>query len=203
MLSTRPLTLTQLQQYLFAWNRGTIWGTSLFSLRSHVQLCERRWAWFSFEAACLGQSGSVRTNGFRVPPASLLVTELARGRMGPLQGHTAGSNNTYSTGQTVSQNNFIVPKIGVESTAETWKEGVGGQLEGREKEGGCNERKKEREGEGSVGNQDWKRGSPRESAVLGMNRVRQCEFISVRRIPIDAARGAGCQKQGSGLNKMY
>lgn len=32
---------------------------------------------------------------------------------------------------------------------------------------------------------DWKRGSPRESAVLGMNRVRRCEFISVRRIPID------------------
>lgn len=31
--------------------------------------------------------------------------------MGPLQGHTAGSNSTYSPGQTVSQNNFIVPKL--------------------------------------------------------------------------------------------
>ncbi|AWP06924.1 Hypothetical protein SMAX5B_010896 [Scophthalmus maximus] len=41
--------------------------------------------------------------------------------MGPLQGHTAGSDNTYSAGQTVSQNNFIVPKIGVESKAETWE----------------------------------------------------------------------------------
>lgn len=48
---------------------------------------------------------------------------------------------------------------------------------------------------------DWKRGSPRESAVLGMNRVRQCEFISVRRIPIEPTPGAGSQEQGSGLNK--
>lgn len=60
-------------------------------------------------------------DGFRVPPTRISVTELARGRMGPLQGHTAGSNNTYYTGQTVSQNNFIVPKIGVESKAETWE----------------------------------------------------------------------------------
>lgn len=61
------------------------------------------------------------TDGFRVPPTRPSVTEPARGRMGPLQGHTAGSNNTYSTGQTVSQNNFIVPKIGVESKAGTWE----------------------------------------------------------------------------------
>lgn len=59
------------------------------------------------------------TDVFRVPPTRLSVTEPARGRMGPLQGHTAGSNNTYSTGQTVSQNNFIVPKIGVEGKAKT------------------------------------------------------------------------------------
>lgn len=75
------------------------------------------------------------TDGFRVPPTRLSVTEPARGRMGPLQGHTAGSNNTYSTGQTVSQNNFIVPKIGVESTAEIGRGGGLGQREGREKEG--------------------------------------------------------------------
>lgn len=85
-----------------------------------------------FEANCLGQGGSVGKDSFRVPPTRLSVTEPARGRMGPLQGHTAGSNNTYSTGQTVSQNNFIVPKIGVESKAETWKGRR--QWEGREKE---------------------------------------------------------------------
>ncbi|CAB1455601.1 unnamed protein product [Pleuronectes platessa] len=65
------------------------------------------------------RGSSVGTDVFRVPTTRPSVTEPARGRMGPLQGHTAGSNNTYSTGQTVSQNNFIVPKIGVESTAET------------------------------------------------------------------------------------
>lgn len=149
-----------------------------------------------FEVNCLGQGGGVGTDGFRVPPTRLSVTELARGRMGPLQGHTAGSNNTYSTGQTVSQNNFIVPKIGVESKAETW-EGWG-QWEGREKEG--QDAKREREGVcGKPG--DWKRGSPRESAVLGMNRVRRCEFISVRRIPIDPTPGADGQEQGGGSNE--
>lgn len=71
----------------------------------------------------MGQGGSVGTDVFRVPPTRLSVTEPARGRMGPLQGHTAGSNNTYSTGQTVSQNNFIVPKIGVEGKAKTRWEG--------------------------------------------------------------------------------
>lgn len=53
---------------------------------------------------------------FSVLPTRLLVTELARRRMGPLQGHTAGLDNTYSAAQTVSQNNFIVPKIEVESS---------------------------------------------------------------------------------------
>ena len=76
-----------------------------------------------FLANCLGQVGSVGTDVFSVPPTRLSVTEPARGRMGLLQGHTAGSNNTYSSGQTVSQNNFIVPKIGVESKAETWEGG--------------------------------------------------------------------------------
>lgn len=38
--------------------------------------------------------------------------------MGLPQGHTAGWNNSHSTGQTVSQNNFIVPEIGVECTVE-------------------------------------------------------------------------------------
>lgn len=75
-----------------------------------------------FEANCSGQGGSVGTNGLRVPPTRLLVTEPATGRMGPLQGHTAGLDNTYSTGQTVSQNSFIVPKIGAESKAETCEE---------------------------------------------------------------------------------
>lgn len=73
------------------------------------------------------------TDVFRVPPTRLSVTEPARGRMGPLQGHTAGSNNTYSTGQTVSQNNFIVPKIGVEGKAKT-RDGRGEAWEGGEKE---------------------------------------------------------------------
>lgn len=124
------------------------------------------------------------TGGFRVSPTRLSVTEPARGRMGPLQGHTAGSNNTYSTGQTVSQNNFIVPKIGVESKAETW-EGRGGSGKVEKNRGGCRDRRQRREGVcGKLG--DWKRGSSRESAVLGMNRVRRCEFISVRRVPIDS-----------------
>lgn len=99
------------------------------------------------------------TDGFRVPPTRLSVTEPARGRMGPLQGHTAGSNNTYSTGQTVSQNNFIVPKIGVESKAET-REGWG-QWEGREKEGEDAKREREGQGEGergSVGNRGTGKG---------------------------------------------
>ncbi|KAF6725206.1 hypothetical protein FQA47_018201 [Oryzias melastigma] len=61
--------------------------------------------------------GSVRTVVLHVPPARVLVTELARGRMG----HTAGSNNTHSTGQTVSQNNFIVSEIEVVRKAGTWK----------------------------------------------------------------------------------
>lgn len=74
-----------------------------------------------FQTNHLGEGGSAGTEGFRVPPTRLSVTEPARGRMGPLQGHTAGSDNTYSAGQTVSQNNFIVPKIGVESKAETWE----------------------------------------------------------------------------------
>lgn len=57
--------------------------------------------------------------------------------MGPLRGHTAGWNNSHSTGQTVSQNNFIVPKIGVECTAEIGRGRAveGGQWEGKEKEG--------------------------------------------------------------------
>lgn len=113
-----------------------------------------------FEANCLGQGGSVGTDGFRVPPTRLSVTEPARGRMGPLQGHTAGSNNTYSTGQTVSQNNFIVRKIGVESKAETWAGGR--QWEGREKE----EQDAESGREGVCGKLgDWKRGCPRESGA--------------------------------------
>lgn len=74
----------------------------------------------------MGQGGNVRKDVCRVPQARLLVTELARGRMSPLQAHTAGSNNTYSASQTVSQYNFIVPKIGVESKAETW----GGEWDG-------------------------------------------------------------------------
>lgn len=89
------------------------------------------------------------TDGFRVPPTRLSVTEPARGRMGPLQGHTAGSNNTYSTGQTVSQNNFIVPKIGVESTVEIGREGVGGSGKVGRKKGMMQKKKSER---GSVGN---------------------------------------------------
>lgn len=89
------------------------------------------------------------TDGFRVPPTRLSVTEPARGRMGPLRGHTAGLNNTYSTGQTVSQNNFIVPKIGVESTPEIGRGGGWGRREGREKEGHDAKKKSER---GSVGN---------------------------------------------------
>lgn len=57
--------------------------------------------------------------------------------MGPLRGHTAGWNNSHSTGQTVSQNNFIVPKIGLECTAEMGRGRAveGGQWEGKEKEG--------------------------------------------------------------------
>ena len=56
------------------------------------------------------------------------------------------------------------------------------------------ERERNREGVcGKLG--DWKRGSPRESAVLGMNRVRRCEFISVRRIPTDPTPGADGQEQ--------
>jgi len=50
---------------------------------------------------------------------------------------------------------------------------------------------------------DWKRGSPRESAVSGMNRVRLCEFILVRRIPIDSTRGAHSHEQGSGLQWKF
>lgn len=67
----------------------------------------------------------MRKDVCRVPPARLSVTELARERMSTLQAHTAGSNNTYSTSQTVSQYNFIVPKIGAESTADTWGGGWG------------------------------------------------------------------------------
>lgn len=70
----------------------------------------------------------MRKDVCRVPPARLSVTELARERMSTLQAHTAGSNNTYSTGQTVSQYNFIVPKIGVESKAETWGGEWGGAV---------------------------------------------------------------------------
>lgn len=145
----------------------------------------------------MGQGGSVGKDGLRVPPTRISVTELARGRKGPLQGHTAGSNNTYYTGQTVSQNNFIVPKIGVESKAETWT--GRGHWEGREKEG-----EDAKIGEGGL----WEtggleKGSPRVSAVLGMNRVRWCEFISLRRIPIDPAPDAGSQEQGSGTTEVY
>lgn len=86
----------------------------------------------------------MRTDVCRVPPARLSVTEPARERMGPLQAHTAGSNNTYSTGQTVSQYNFIVPKIGVESKAETWG-GVWGGAVGKVggKEGTAEKREKQ------------------------------------------------------------
>lgn len=107
-----------------------------------------------FQTNHLGEGGSAGTEGFRVPPTRLSVTEPARGRMGPLQGHTAGSDNTYSAGQTVSQNNFIVPKIGVESKAETWE--VSGAV-------GGGDAKRER---GSVGN--WgtgKRGVPGSDGV--------------------------------------
>lgn len=93
----------------------------------------------SCKTNCWDHIGSVGMDVHSVPPTRLSVTELARGRMGPLQSHTAGSNNTYSTAQTVSQNNFIVPKIGVESG---WKQSRGlvrgsgrggGAWEGREK----------------------------------------------------------------------
>ena len=91
------------------------------------------------------------TNGLRVPPTRLLVTEPARGRMGPLQGHTAGSDNTYSTGQTVSQNSFIVPKIGAESKAETCEEwGTVGRCE----KGGHDAER----GRGSVGKRETVKG---------------------------------------------
>lgn len=61
--------------------------------------------------------------------------------MGLPQGHTAGWNNSHSTGQTVSQNNFIVPEIGVECTVEIGRGRAvlgdvgGGQWDGKEKEG--------------------------------------------------------------------
>lgn len=78
----------------------------------------------------------MRKDVCRVPPVRRSVTEPARERMSLLQAHTAGSNHTFCRPQTVSQNNFIVLKIGVESKAETW----GGKLgwccgEGREKGG--------------------------------------------------------------------
>lgn len=84
----------------------------------------------------------METDGVRVPPTRLWVTEPARGRMGPPQGHTAGWNNSHSTGQTVSQNNFIVPEIGVECTVQIGRGRNGGgggeveQWEGKEKGGG-------------------------------------------------------------------
>lgn len=89
------------------------------------------------------------TDGFRVPPERLSVTEPARGRMGRLLDHTAGPNNTYSTGQTVSQNNFIVPKIEVESKAET-RGGEGGR-EGREVEKVGRKKRMQRERERESG----------------------------------------------------
>lgn len=83
----------------------------------------------------MGQGGSLETDGVRVPPTRLWVTEPARGRMGPPQGHTAGWNNSHSTGQTVSQNNFIVPEIGVECTVQIGRgrdgAGRGGRAVGR------------------------------------------------------------------------
>lgn len=90
----------------------------------------------------------MRKDVCRVPPARLSVTELARERMSTLQAHTAGSNNTYSTGQTVSQYNFIVPKIGVESKAETW----GGEWGGAVGKVGRKEGTAEKEKGRSVGN---------------------------------------------------
>lgn len=99
-----------------------------------------------------------------VPPAKVLVTELARGRMG----HTAGSNTTHSTSQTVSQNNFIVPEIEVVRKAGTWK-GRGVQ-EGKQKEG-CKGRKGGTREVVCVKWGDWKRASLKDSAIVGTNRV--------------------------------
>lgn len=90
----------------------------------------------------------MRKDVCRVPPVRLSVTEPARGRMSPLQAHTAGSNNTYSAGQTVSQYNFIVPKIGVESKAQTW----GGEWGGAVGKVGRKEGMAEKEKGRSVGN---------------------------------------------------
>lgn len=110
------------------------------------------------------------TDVFRVPPTRLSVTEPARGRMGPLQGHTAGSNNTYSTGQTVSQNNFIVPKIGVEGKAKTRWEGEaweGGEKEEEDakREKAC-KRERERRVRGSVGNGGLEKGESQRKCSL-------------------------------------
>lgn len=90
----------------------------------------------------------MRTDVCRVPAVRLSVTEPARERMSPLRAHTAGSNNTYSTGQTVSQYSFIVPKIGVESKAET----LGGVWGGAVGKVGRKEGMTEKEKSRSVGN---------------------------------------------------
>lgn len=101
----------------------------LFSLE-YVRVCQkgrhRENPSYGLSLTVWGQSGSVGTDGFRVPPTRVRVTELARGRIGLLQGHTAGWNNSHSTGQTVNQNNFIVPEIGVECTAEIRRGRTGG-----------------------------------------------------------------------------
>lgn len=81
--------------------------------------------------------------------------------MGPLQGHTAGSNNTYSAGQTVSQNNFIVPKIGVESSWKLGKTyGEEGAWDGRAE---MLQSKKGRHKEGGLWETGWLKKAGRES----------------------------------------
>lgn len=68
--------------------------------------------------------------------------------------------------------------------------GLGVQWEDREKSGEDAERER-----GGL----WEIGGTREEerVVLGMNRVRRCEFISLSRIPIVLTRGAAGQEQGA------
>lgn len=50
---------------------------------------------------------------------------------------------------------------------------------------------------------NWKRGSPTEGAVLGMNRVRRCEFSSARRIPLDPTPGADGSSKAVARMEIY
>lgn len=89
--------------------------------------------WFKAKDLCEGGQSGDHWLLCLAPPTKFWVTEPDKGRTRPLQGHTTGPNNTYSTGQTVNQNNFIVSKIEIESKAETCK--GRGQREGREDDG--------------------------------------------------------------------